>query len=293
MRGEHPDDRLPLRRARPAREASGDPGDDLIGGFITAEVGRPYVSPARTSSTSRSCSCSPASTPWPRRCRASSTGSPAIPSNASASCDDPDVLPAAIEELMRFQTPVVAGGRLRDGRLRDRRASRCGRATTSTSTGPSPTSTTPGSTCPLDVDFDREAKRHIAFASGFHRCLGSHLARLELKVMLDRAARADPRLRPRSGTGARVQQHHDPQCRPAPAGVHPRRPRVTVRLPGGIRNASRARCARSWRGSRGARAPREARTMVRSARRRFGSGRRRAAPRDARARALRRRARTG
>ena len=37
---------------------------------------------------------------------------------------------------------------------------------------------------PLAVDFDRAAKRHIAFASGFHRCLGSHLARMELGSIL-------------------------------------------------------------------------------------------------------------
>ena len=35
------------------------------------------------------------------------------------------------------------------------------------------------------VDFDREANRHIAFGAGPHRCLGSHLARMELRVGLD------------------------------------------------------------------------------------------------------------
>jgi cytochrome P450 len=34
------------------------------------------------------------------------------------------------------------------------------------------------------VDFDREANRHIAFGGGVHRCLGSHLARMELRVAL-------------------------------------------------------------------------------------------------------------
>jgi cytochrome P450 len=38
---------------------------------------------------------------------------------------------------------------------------------------------------PARVDFGRRSNRHVAFASGFHRCLGSHLARMELRVTLD------------------------------------------------------------------------------------------------------------
>jgi cytochrome P450 len=34
------------------------------------------------------------------------------------------------------------------------------------------------------VRFDREANRHLAFGGGVHRCLGSHLARRELRVAL-------------------------------------------------------------------------------------------------------------
>lgn len=35
------------------------------------------------------------------------------------------------------------------------------------------------------VKLDRKANRHLAFASGVHRCLGSHLARLELRCALE------------------------------------------------------------------------------------------------------------
>jgi cytochrome P450 len=34
------------------------------------------------------------------------------------------------------------------------------------------------------VVLDRDANRHLAFGGGVHRCLGSHLARLELRVAL-------------------------------------------------------------------------------------------------------------
>lgn len=38
---------------------------------------------------------------------------------------------------------------------------------------------------PLEADVDRPDNRHIAFAAGIHRCLGSHLARAELRVAVD------------------------------------------------------------------------------------------------------------
>jgi cytochrome P450 len=38
---------------------------------------------------------------------------------------------------------------------------------------------------PLTVDFDRGARSHIDFGIGVHRCLGSHLARMELRVSLE------------------------------------------------------------------------------------------------------------
>jgi cytochrome P450 len=48
------------------------------------------------------------------------------------------------------------------------------------------------------IDFDRRAKRSLAFGVGIHRCLGSHLARVELEVAFQELHRAmtDYRLDP-------------------------------------------------------------------------------------------------
>lgn len=48
---------------------------------------------------------------------------------------------------------------------------------------------------PFKVDFDRPLSTHLVFGSGPHRCLGSHLARLEIKVFLEQWVRHIPTFR--------------------------------------------------------------------------------------------------
>ncbi len=61
------------------------------------------------------------------------------------------------------------------------------------------------------VDLDRAANRHVAFGAGPHRCLGSHLARMELRVALEELHRRIPNYR--IAEGAEI--HHSPGIRQA------------------------------------------------------------------------------
>jgi cytochrome P450 len=106
---------------------------------------------------------------------------------------EPDLWPTAIEELLRAYAPVtMARDAVRDGMIGE---------------------------CPVDagdpvllpfpaanrdpvvfdradeVLLDRERNRHVAFGVGIHRCLGSNLARMELRTALERFLARVPEFR--------------------------------------------------------------------------------------------------
>lgn len=99
--------------------------------------------------------------------------------------DNPNLIPAAVEELLRWESPVPTGSP---------------RVATSDISLPDGTVVSAGTAVlvcygagnvdPKGVDdafsviFDRNPNGHMAFGAGVHRCLGSHLARRELRVTL-------------------------------------------------------------------------------------------------------------
>jgi cytochrome P450 len=97
--------------------------------------------------------------------------------------EEPESIPAVVEELLRWETPVMGVARVA---TRDVEVGGCpitageqvmallGAANVDEAEFPDAS----------ELRWDREANRHLAFGGGIHRCLGSHLARMELRVAL-------------------------------------------------------------------------------------------------------------
>lgn len=104
---------------------------------------------------------------------------------------DPALVPSAVNELLRFTSPVQVFGRNagRDLELHGQRIPRgdviglaYGAANHDPREFPDP------DRCILD----RHPNRHVAFGHGHHLCLGANLARLELAITFERLAEAMP-----------------------------------------------------------------------------------------------------
>ena len=98
--------------------------------------------------------------------------------------DDPSVIPHAVEEMLRWETPVTAVVRVT---TQDTELSGCPIAAdqvVSVMLGSANTDERAWDKAE-SVDVDRRVNKHLAFGGGVHRCLGSHLARMELRVVLE------------------------------------------------------------------------------------------------------------
>jgi cytochrome P450 len=106
---------------------------------------------------------------------------PQVPARLRA---EPDVLPRAVEELLRLDPPFIAVARV---------------ATTDTEVGgrrieagqrvlfywASANRDEAEFACPHSFDPERESNRHLSFGAGPHRCAGSNLARMNLRIALE------------------------------------------------------------------------------------------------------------
>lgn len=123
--------------------------------------------------------------------------------------DDPGCIPGAVEELLRWTTPVMAVPRIVTqevelGSVRLQAGDRVSVVLGSANDDEEEFG-------PSAVDFDRAPNRHVAFGAANHLCLGAHLARLELRISLEEIHRRIPDYR--IADGAEI--HFSPGIRQA------------------------------------------------------------------------------
>ncbi|MCA2244789.1 cytochrome P450 [Mycobacterium sp. WUMAC-067] len=97
--------------------------------------------------------------------------------------EDNEVIPRAVEELLRWETPVplVVRWARKDSRIGDQTVGAGQHVLVSLSAA----NVDPAQfSDPLEVNLDRRGNSHLAFGGGAHRCLGSHLARRELRIAM-------------------------------------------------------------------------------------------------------------
>ena len=98
--------------------------------------------------------------------------------------ESPTLIPGAVEELLRWETPVTTVPRVatRDVTIQGFQIKKgeivsflIGSANTDDARFEHAQT----------IDFEREHNKHVAFGIGPHRCLGSHLARMELQIAME------------------------------------------------------------------------------------------------------------
>jgi cytochrome P450 len=172
------------------RAARTDPGDDLIGWLVRADVQGERLSREEiqdicyllmiagldTVAASLACMLSF----FARH-----------PGHRAEVLADPSLWSTAVEELMRFESPVTEGHRVpqEDIEVGGTTVAAGTMVTVSWSAANLDPETFVD---PLRVDLRRDPNPHVAFANGWHRCLGSHLARLELRAALHEFHRRIP-----------------------------------------------------------------------------------------------------
>jgi len=120
------------------------------------------------------------------------------PQDHAALLAEPGILDSLIEEVLRWETPVQSAAARRATRDTELSGSLipAGSLVSPMLAAANLDPDVPGS---LTVDVRRGDKRHLSFGAGPHRCLGSHLARMELRTVMREWHRRVPHYRVKPG----------------------------------------------------------------------------------------------
>ena len=112
----------------------------------------------------------------------------------------PEVIPAAIEELLRLDGPFafIARTAMRDTEIGGRHIKEGDKVLLSWTSANRDEAEFPNANV---FDFERVSNRHVAFGAGPHRCAGSHLARMNLRIALEEIVRRLDDIRIQDGAG--------------------------------------------------------------------------------------------
>ncbi|HEY8527667.1 MAG TPA: cytochrome P450 [Acidimicrobiales bacterium] len=102
--------------------------------------------------------------------------------------DRPELIPDAVEELLRLEPPFIAIARtcMADTEIGGQRIRKGDKVLIYWA---SANRDEDEFTCPHEFDLGRERNRHLAFGAGPHRCAGSNLARMNLRIALQEITR--------------------------------------------------------------------------------------------------------
>ena len=103
---------------------------------------------------------------------------------------DPSVIPSAVEEFLRFDSPINTGRTVVQDTELNGQHIKAGEMVMLL-TGSADRDETVFDH-PDDIDLRRDPNRHLALSAGRHRCVGSHLARMELRVAFEEIHRRIP-----------------------------------------------------------------------------------------------------